>query len=38
MIGVEDGKVVTHEISYACEGEKKTDVLDLYRLADIFSR
>ena len=38
MIGVEDGKVVTHEISYAWEGEKKTDVLDLYRLADIFSR
>ncbi len=38
MVGIENGQVVTHEISYAWEGKKKTDVIDLYRVADIFSR
>ena len=38
MIGIEDGQVVTHEISYAWEGTKKHDVIELYRMADILSR
>ncbi len=38
MIGIEDGQVVTHEISYAWEGTKKQDVIELYRMADILSR
>lgn len=37
MIGVENGDIVTHEISYAWEGKKK-DILGLYHLADILSR
>lgn len=38
MVGIECGEIVTHPISYAWEGTKRHDVLDLYRVADIFSR
>ncbi|MGO2117728.1 MAG: 6-phosphofructokinase [Fusobacterium sp.] len=38
MVGIEDGTIVTHPLSYAWEGKKKQDVLDLYHIADIFSR
>ncbi|MDP0489367.1 MAG: 6-phosphofructokinase [Fusobacterium sp. JB021] len=38
MVGIENGTIVTHPISYAWEGEKKQDVIDLYRVADVFSR
>ncbi|NME36583.1 MULTISPECIES: 6-phosphofructokinase [Fusobacterium] len=38
MVGVERGDVVTHPISYAWEGTKRNNILDLYRIADIFSR
>lgn len=38
MVGIEDGTIVTHPLSYAWEGEKKQDILDLYYVADIFSR
>ncbi|MFA6708885.1 MAG: 6-phosphofructokinase [Fusobacterium sp.] len=38
MVGIENGTIVTHPISYAWEGEKKQDILDLYHVADIFSR
>ena len=37
MVGVENGKIITHEISYAWEG-KRNDILDLYHLADVLSR
>lgn len=38
MVGIEKGAIVTHPISYAWEGEKTADILELYRVADIFSR
>ena len=38
MIGIERGDLVAHPISYAWEGTKRNNILDLYRIADIFSR
>ncbi len=38
MVGIENGQMITHPISYAWEGKRNTNIKDLYEVATIFCR